>query len=98
MRMDSQRFLLAVLFTMALIDVQTSSAATPSTDPPTSPAAAKPAQPEDLQWNPDGATAQCQDGTFHHGPTVGTGTRTCADHGGVRKFLKMQGRDPVLIR
>jgi hypothetical protein len=100
---DSQRLLLALLFTVALIETtpgyaQTTSTAAPSTAPPTSPtSAAKPTQPDELQWNPLGATAQCQDGTFFHGVSSGS-ARTCADHGGVRKWLRMQGREHPLIR
>jgi hypothetical protein len=101
---DSQRLLLAVIFTVALIETipgyaQTTSTAAPSTTPPTSPtSAAKPTQPDDLQWNPVDATAQCQDGTFFHGLSGGPGARTCADHGGVRKWLRVQGREHPLIR
>jgi hypothetical protein len=48
--------------------------------------------PEELDlsdWSAQGATAQCFDGTYFHGqPTQ----RTCADHGGVRKWLQQQGQ------
>jgi hypothetical protein len=99
---DSQKLLLAALVTVALFDAipghaQTSSPAAPSATPSTSPtSAAKPAEPDDLQWNAVDATAQCEDGTFFHGEPGRP--RACADHGGVRKWLTAQGREEALIR
>jgi hypothetical protein len=95
----SQELALVVLFTAALIgaipsQAQTAPTPAPSTATPTSPtAAAKPTPPEELQWSEFGATAQCRDGTFFHGEHS---ARTCADHGGVRKWL--QGPEQTLIR
>jgi len=53
------------------------------------PRRANPTQPEDLQWNAVGATAQCQDGTFFHGKFD---QHVCADHRGVRKVLQARGQ------
>jgi hypothetical protein len=98
---DSQRLLVVVLFTVALIEAipahaQTVPTTTPSTAVPTNPtSAAKPAPAEDLQWNALGATAQCQDGTYFHGVPGGPSGRTCADHGGVQKWLRT-GEQPLI--
>jgi hypothetical protein len=93
----SQGLLVVVLFTVALIETapghaQMAPAAGPSAAAPKHPTSA--AQSEDLQWNSLGATAQCQDGTYFHGAPGGQST--CADHGGVRKWLR--AREQPLIR
>jgi hypothetical protein len=60
---------------------------------PTIPVKTMPPEELDLSdWSAQGATAQCLDGTYFHGqPTQ----RTCADHGGVRKWLQ-QGEQPLI--
>jgi uncharacterized iron-regulated membrane protein len=68
---------------------------------PAAPAAppAKPTRPEEVLWEDDGATAQCRDGMYFHG---NVSPRTCADHGGVLKWLSgpdrptLPGKPPTL--
>lgn len=52
-----------------------------------------PALPEDLPWNADAATAQCRDGFLTFAPPS---VRTCADHGGIHRWLR--GRERALLR
>ena len=52
----------------------------------------KPTQSEEHPWDADGATAQCRDGTFFHGPFD---RRTCVDHGGVSKVFQGRGQDLI---
>jgi hypothetical protein len=102
MRVSLSQGLVVVLITVASIEAipghaQTAPATAPSTTVPTSPtSAAKPAEPEGLQWSSLGATAQCQDGTYFHGVPSGHSESMCADHGGVRKWLR--AREQPLIR
>lgn len=68
-------------------------AAPPAAAPTSPPSASQVKQPEELQWNAVGATAQCVDGTFYHGTF---NQHACADHHGVRRLLHT--RDQLLIR
>jgi len=91
---------LIALYAIALIaampaEAQKAQTAAPSAaDPSDTPSAsAKPTLPDGLEWNSLGATAQCRDGTFYHDKPS---ARACADHGGVRQWLR--GREQPLIR
>lgn len=89
--------LCAIALTAALqVQAQEAPTAPVNTSAPTGPTTpVRTTPPEELDlsdWSAQGATAQCLDGTYFHGqPTQ----RTCADHGGVRKWLQ-QGEQPLI--
>lgn len=90
--------LFVVLCTIALTAAMTGQAQTAHSDspPPAAPTSPnsppKVMPPNELQWSKVGATAQCQDGTFFHGKLD---AHSCADHGGVWKWLQARGQDLI---
>ena len=99
MRFTPTRRLLSIVTSATLAGVSPGHAQTPATAAPppatpTTPAtAAESHEGDDLQWSGLGATAQCRDGAYFHGRPE---ARTCADHGGVGKWLDDPGQ--ALIR
>jgi hypothetical protein len=94
------------LCTLMLGAISAHAQTAPATGPksatlPAAPAAppAKPTPPEEVLWEDFGATAQCRDGMYFHGRVT---PRTCADHGGVLKWLSgpdrptLAGQPPTL--
>ena len=98
--MRPTHFQLAPLITLCALalsgairsEAQSVPTAPPRASAPATPnPSAKPA-PSDDQWSSVGATAQCRDGTYFRGQVD---SRSCAEHGGVRKVLDGRGQDLI---